>query len=238
MIKYKEAIKKPFTDITKLLIGIVISMVPVINWFARGFILESSGLGKTKASKKMPEWKNWSDIFFKGFVSYVIGFIYLIPAFVLFLIGLGFTVASLVMTYAGTTIPREALSSVISGGASPEIIRQLISQAWMLALPTLISLAPVFLLGAILLLIGSYLTPIAVLNYLKNNKFSKAFDMNLVTRKAFTGKYFIVWLVASVIALVINVLLNWIPIIGDATSFFIAGVIVFSLYGQVFREVK
>ena len=51
-VNYEEAIKKPFTDIAKLIIGIILSFIPIIWWFAKGFILESSGLGKIKPSKK------------------------------------------------------------------------------------------------------------------------------------------------------------------------------------------
>lgn len=238
MVNYGEAIKKPFTDLTKLVIGIVLSIIPIINWFAQGFILESSGLGKTKPSKKMPDWKNWGSLFFKGFVSYVIAFIYAIPAVLVFIIGAGFTFISLMNTYLGTVIPKELLSSVVAGETSPKAIGELISQNWALALPTLISLAPILLLGATLLLLAVYLTPAAVLNYLKNNKFSKAFDLNLVFKKAFTVKYFAVWIIGGIIVIVVTGILNLIPVIGNAMGFFITGVIVYSLFGQAFREIK
>jgi len=238
MVNYGEAVKKPFTDLTKLIIGIVLSLIPIINWFVQGFIIESSGLGKTKPSKKMPEWKNWGNLFFKGFISYVIAFIYIIPAGIVFLIGFGSASISLINTYLGTVIPKELLSSVIAGETSPEVIKHLVAENWVLALPTLIALAPVFLLGVVLLLIASYLTPAAVLNYLKNNKFSKAFDLDLVFKKAFSGKYFAVWIIAGLIITIVTAILNLIPLIGSAMAFFITGVIAYSLFGQAFREIK
>jgi len=238
MVNYRESIKKPFTNLTKLVIGIILSVIPIINWFAQGFILESSGLGKTKPSKNMPEWKNWGKLFFKGFASFVICFIYLIPAGLVFLIVLGSAITSFINNYVGTIISTELLSSVIVGETSPEIIGQLISQNWTLALPTLITLAPIILLGVILLLIAVYLTPIAVLNYVKNDRFSKAFDLNLVFKKAFTVKYFAVWIIAAIITIIAGTILNLIPVIGNAMTFFITGVITYSLFGQVFREIK
>jgi len=238
MVNYKEALKKPFTDLTKLVIGIVLSIFPVINWFSMGFVLESSGMGRTKPSKKMPEWKNWADLFFKGFASIIIGIVYTIPAIVVFLIGAGFTVMSLMNVYLGTIIPKELISSVVSGETSPQVVVQLISENWILALPTIITLAPVFLLGAILLLLAFYLTPVAVLNYLGNKSFGKAFDLGLVFKKAFTGRYLTVWIVASIIMAIAKWILLWIPLVGSALAFFIVGVIVYSLYGQAFREIK
>src|SRR3989344_4043515 len=70
------AIQKPFTDIKKLLIGIVLSIVPIVNFFSIGFSLESSGLGRNKKSAKMPEWDEWGDYFIKGLFAFVIGLLY------------------------------------------------------------------------------------------------------------------------------------------------------------------
>ena len=78
MVDYQSAFEKPFTDIKKLLIGILFSIVPIINFFARGFILECSGLGKTKPSKKMPEWKDFGSLFVKGLLYFIITIIYLV----------------------------------------------------------------------------------------------------------------------------------------------------------------
>lgn len=219
MVDYEQAIKKPFTDIVKLLIGIVLSMIPIIHWFAKGFILESSGLGKTRPSKKMPEWKNWRDLFIKGLLSDIIFLIYAIPAIVIFLIGVGYAAASLIETYFGT------------------VLGQNIAQNWVLAIPSLIAAAPIILLGFILMLIAIYLIPIAILNYIKTKRFSAAFELNSVFKKAFTGKYFVVWLAAIIITAIITIILSFIPIIGPGIAFFITGVIAYSLYGQIYKEI-
>jgi len=238
MVKYEISIRKPFTDISKLIIGIIVSMIPLINWIARGFIIESSGFGKTRPSKKMPDWKNWASLFFKGFASIAIAFIYAIPAIIVLIASAGLAVASLANTYLGTIIPNSLVTSVMAGGTSPRVIGQLISQNWYLALPTIITLAPIIIIGLVLLLMALYLTPVAVLNYLKNGKFSKAFDINYVTKKACTAKYFVVWIVAGVITMVITAILGLIPLIGTQIAFFVSGVISYSLYGDALREIK
>ena len=235
MVNYEEALKKPFTDLGKLIIGVIVSIIPIVNWIAQGFILESSGLGKNKPSNKMPEWKDLGDYFVKGFLSYVIIFIYAIPAIIVFGIAIGYAVGSFIPILVGV-MPEGLMSSIMAGQLPSEEIRQLVSQHWMLALPTLITVAPLILLGLVLLLAACYLSPIAILNYIKNKRFGKAFDFNFVISKAFTGKYFITWLIVGIIAAILKAVLYFIPWIGMAIAFFVSGVIAYSLFGQVFRE--
>lgn len=224
-VSYEQAIKKPFTDIAKLIIGIVLSIVPIIHWLAKGFILECSGLGKTKPSKKMPEFKDWGYLFIRGLASDIILIIYAIPAILVFLVGAGATIGTL----AGGILPLTA---------SQRDVSQLLSQNWYLALPILLKLAPVMILGFVLLLIAFYLTPIAVLNYLKTKKFSEAFSLSKVTKKAFTGDYLVVWIIALILTGIITAILSIIPLVGPQIAFFIAGVISYSLYGQIYRKVR
>jgi hypothetical protein len=227
MVDYEESIKKPFTDIAKLIIGIVLSIIPIIHWFAKGFILECSGLGKTKTSKKMPEWKDWGYLFIKGLVSDIILLIYAIPAIVVFIIGAGIAIGSLAQS--------AFMSPGLLGGTS-EATTQLISQNWYLALPALMQAAPIMIIGFILFLIAIYLAPIAVLNYLNTKKFDKAFDFGKITKKAFTGNYFVNWLIVIIITAIVTFILSIIPFVGPQIAFFITGVIGYSIYGQILRK--
>ena len=227
-VDYEQAIKKPFTDIAKLIIGIVLSIIPIIHWLAKGFTLECSGVGKTKPSKKMPEFKEWWYLFIRGFASDIILVIYAIPAILVFIIGAGVFIGSLAQ---GALIPEGFMEG------ETEVMSQLISQDWYLALPTLVQLAPIMIVGFILFLVAVYLTPIAVLNYLKTKKFSEAFNFSKIIKKAFTGDYFINWLIVTVITGIITFILSIIPWIGPGIALFVTGVIGYSIYGQVFRKV-
>jgi hypothetical protein len=227
MVNYEEAIKKPFTDIAKLIIGIVLSIIPIIHWLAKGFILECSGFGKTKPSKKMPEWKDWGYLFIKGLASDIILLIYAIPAIVVFLLGAGIAIGSLA---------QNAFISPGFMGQGSEVTSQLISQNWYLALPALMQVAPIMILGFILFLIATYFTPLAVLNYLNTKKFGEAFNFSKITKKAFTGNYFINWLIVVVITAIVTLILSIIPWVGTQIAFFITGVIGYSIYGQVLRK--
>lgn len=235
MVNYEDAIKKPFTEMGKLVLGIILSIIPIVNWIAQGFILECSGVGKNKPSKKMPEWKDLGDYFVKGFLSYVIMFIYMIPAIIVFMAAIGYAAFSFMAMFSGMA-SQEMINSMAASQMSRPELAQFISQNWILLLPTLIAVAPLLIIGLILLLGAAYFSPIAVLNYIKNKKFGKAFDFNFVFKKSFTANYFIVWIIAGVIGMVLKAILGFIPWIGFAIAYFISGVIAFSLFGEAFRE--
>lgn len=237
MVKYEEAIKKPFTDIMKLVVGIILSFVPIINWIAKGFAIECSGLGKNKPSKDMPKWGSVTDLFVKGLLSDIIFFIYALPAVIVLLFGVGLTIGSLMNVYMGSVISPELMTSVMKNQTPSNVIGSLISKNWVMAVPVLISMAPIFLVGAILMLFAMYATPIAVLNYIKNKKFSEAFNFGVISKKIFTGKYFVVWLVSTILTAILTVVLSIIPFIGTVTALFISAVIYYTLYGQVYREI-
>ncbi|MBN2202738.1 MAG: DUF4013 domain-containing protein [Candidatus Aenigmarchaeota archaeon] len=238
MVNYESAIKKPFSDAAKLIIGIIISVIPIVNWISTGYALETSGLGKNKASNKMPEWKEVGDLFVKGLASSVIGFVYALPAVLVFVAGIGFAATSLIGTYMGSVIPEGTVQSLIAGETTVEAVSQLVSQNWYLALPTLLSLAPILLLGVVLMMVARFVTPIAVLNYLSSKKFSRAFDVSAVLKKSFTMKYFTVWVVATVVTVIVSALLSLVPMIGASIAMFVGSVISYSMFGEVFRELK
>jgi hypothetical protein len=235
MVNYEEAVKKPFTDLGKLFLGAVLSAFPILNWISQGFVLECSGVGKNRPSRKMPDWKGFKDMIVKGFLSYLVIFVYAIPAIIVFSISVGYAFASLFPTFLGM-LPEGVSTSASTGMA------QMFSQNWMQLLPTLFSMSivliPMIALGIVLLLAAVYMSPIAILNYIKNRKFEKAFDLGFVMKKTFTIKYLFAWLMAIIIAMVIkSVLTIWLGAwIGAATTIFISSTIAFSLFGQVFRE--
>jgi hypothetical protein len=223
MVDYEKTFKKPFTDLVKLVVGIVLSIIPIVSWLAKGFAIESSGLGKAKPSDKMPEWKNWGHLFIRGLLSDIIFFVYALPAIIVILLGLGVAIFSLV---GGVMSP--AIMNWFQGSS--------ISQNWMTILPTLVVAAPILLVGIILLLLASYAAPMAVMNYVRKDKFAAAFEFKTVSKKIFTGEYFVVWLIATIATVIISVILSLIPIIGQAIAAFITAVISYSLYGQIYKE--
>ena len=237
MVNYEDAVKKPFTDLQKLIIGIVLSVIQIINFtIVTGFAIESSGLGKSKPSKKMPEWKDWGDLFIKGLSAFVIKIIYMIPAILVIVAGIGVLAGDVISMLLGTVMTPEIMSQITSSISSQQI-GQLMGQNWYMMLPSIIRVAPIIMFGLLLALIATFLTPLAVLNYIKKRKFNAAFEFNLIFKKALTGKYVIAWLAVLILGAIMLAVLSWIPILGAAIALFVIGVIGYSLYGQVYKEV-
>ncbi len=236
MIDFGSAIKKPFTDAKKLVVGILLSFIPIVNWIARGYILECSGLGKNKKSDKMPAWKDTAELFVKGFLSILVGLLYAIPAIIVMVIAAGVTIVSLIGIYVGTVIPPSLLQSVFKGEVPAKVVTDMVLQNWALALPAILLFASVWLAACLLALLAAYLTPMATLNYIKFRRFGAAFDLKTVFKKAFTVKYFSVWLLTVLIGAIIVGVLKFIPYFGALIGMFIAGVMNYSLLGDVYRE--
>jgi len=82
MPDYNEALKRPFSDLKKLILGLVISVIPIVNFIASGYHLKcASSVVKTgKRMYNLPKWSNWGNLFLVGLVAFVISLVYFIPA--------------------------------------------------------------------------------------------------------------------------------------------------------------
>ena len=88
MVNYNEAFKRPFTDWVKFIIGIVLSIIPIVNFLTGGYQLECARTA-SKKKYKLPEWKEWGNLFVRGLLAAIIGIIYMLPALILFTIAVG-----------------------------------------------------------------------------------------------------------------------------------------------------
>lgn len=226
MVDYESSFKRPFLDLKNLVIGIVLSILPIINWFAIGYTLECTGLTKRKYPlNKSPEWADWGNLFVKGFLTTVIAIVYMLPAIIILFITL---FSALVALFAQIT-PSIATSSSFS---------EVIMQNWDKIVPIITTVLPAIAIVILLILLASYLIPVAVMNYLANDRLGKAFDVSNVLKKAFRGAYFGAWLITLLASIVAGFILGWIPLIGGAAGSFIVGVISYSILGQVYKEIS
>ena len=75
-VDIKKALTYPFSDekwIVKLIIGGLISLVPVLNFLSFGYIMRI--LKETSEGKepKLPEWGDWENLFKEGAFGFLIG---------------------------------------------------------------------------------------------------------------------------------------------------------------------
>lgn len=229
MVGYSASIKKPFLDIKNLLVGILLSIFPVVRWFAFGYALESSGLTKRKVPlDKSPDWSEWGSLFLKGLFATIISIIYFVPALIVFIIG-AFSLIAGIISLVGWSVIVKGDSAVISSVISSNMDK---------IIPAALAALPLIIVAAVLALLAYYVLPSALMNFVYHNKFGRAFSFSEVFRRAFSGKYFLVWLFALAMALVFGLLLGWIPFVGSAAAYFIASVIAYTAFGQVYKEVK
>ena len=207
---FNLAIRRPFQDVTKLIIGCALNIVPIVNFLSMGYVLKSGSM-TLKGNNKLPEWQDWGDLFVKGLFSFIIGLIWLIPAIVLGAIGGGAAFASV-------------LTAGVSGG---------------LSLGGLAGAGLLFLLAGLLGLIAAYFLPIAILGYVKTDKFGAAFDFSTVFKKALSGEYFVAWIISVVVALVLGIVGGIIPylsIVLSPAASFISMMIGITLIGSVYNK--
>lgn len=227
----ENAIKKPFSDIKTLIIGIALSILPVVNFFAMGFAVMCAGVGKTKPSGKMPEWDNWGDLFVKGLMVTVISIIYFVPALVIILFFAGAMIYSFAGMYFGGNMPM--MMRAMSGNQAASMFA---TGPLMGGFPALIAFSPLIILAGLVGLLAFYVLPIAVLSYAEKWNFGDALKFGPVFKKAFTSAYFVVWIVSLVVLVVLSIVFHWIPIVGSAASFFIGNVINYTLFGEVYKK--
>jgi hypothetical protein len=96
-LSYKEAIKRPFTDSKKLIIGSLLNIIPIINFFVLGYILEAAEETLT-GKKALPEWADWGHLFKRGLVGVGISLVWAIPLFIVLVFGGGIALLTALAT--------------------------------------------------------------------------------------------------------------------------------------------
>lgn len=210
MVDYVESVKRPFTDIGKLVLGIVISIIPIVNFMFSGYLLN---VAKSAMKKDMdlPKWENWGTLFVEGLLAFVIGIIYMLPVVVI-LGGL--------LLVGGLSVP-----GLIAGG--------MLGMAGVMA-----GLGMYIVVLVIIALVLGFLSTVALLTYAETRDFSSAFAFRDIIKKAFTGTYIVGFIITMVIVGVIAFIIGLIPFIGQFLSTFIVGTIAYTALAQAYREAK
>ena len=240
---FLRAVKRPFLEFNKLGIGVVLLIIPLVNiitgFLVKGYRLESA---RTALNKKfeMPKWENFGSLFIKGFLSWVIWIIYMIPAIVLILIAVGPTLYNIVIQYG----LNQGLS--LNNQLSDQLIQNTLLQN--------LAMIPLFIIGLLMALLAAYLIPIATMRYMEKYRFSNAFSLGIVFKKAFTVKYFIALIAVLVYSIVISLAsggLNYgfavlniqfvtliIGLIISGLATFMVMITSYTIFGEVYNKLK
>lgn len=214
MFDFEKALKRPFTDFGKLAIGILLSIIPVINFIATGYQLNCA---KTAMKKKfsMPEWKNIGDMFVSGILIFVIAIIYLLPALVVGLFTIGTILYTIFTTHMFSEFSPFKMASAVAGAGI-----------------SMFGIFAVFLL----MICGVYVCFSAILNFSARGKFSDAFQLNIVFKKAFTAEFFTAWIITLFYTSILTAVLAFIPWVGDAVGSFIGGITIMTALGEIYPK--
>jgi len=205
-MEYIDAIKRPFSDFKKLLLGWVFSVIPFVNLIAFGYQLECA----RKPGKTLPDWKNYGQLFIKGLLSVVIWMIYSIPVMLVFF----FIAGDALLTLANLSEfnPETFLSEMIQSVGTALII--------------------VMILGILVAYIGYY----AIVSYAAKYRFKDAFDFSKIFKGAFTKEYFFGWIVGGLYSMILGFVGSLIPFIGPGIAGFISGVAFLTILGDVYKK--
>ncbi len=225
MVNFGEAIKRPFQDFKKLGIGALMYMIPIVNivtiFFSSGYGLECAKTGMKK-KYKMPEWDDWGNLWIKGFLSFLIGLVYSIPLIIIAAIILGPILSS-------------NLSALIS--SNPQAI-----------VSALGAVGSALIIVALIGLLTIYIIPIAIMLFVDKGKFSDAFELGIVFKKAFTSKYFSAWIILMIYSFAVSMVAELLSAITTITVILPLIIIGFAnmiliitsmtIFGEVYSELK
>lgn len=179
---YMMAVKRPYRDLKKLGIGAAMYVVPMVNiitqFFGMGYVLECAK-GSLKGDNKLPEWKDWGNLFVKGLLALIICVIWAIPLMIVSIVVGGALVAGFIASAQTWQMPTSASLGAMGGGG---------------------------ILIALVAILTGYVLPSAILSYVKEDKFGAGFKFGEIFKNAFTGNYFVAWIISIAAMIVISII--------------------------------
>jgi hypothetical protein len=214
MVDYMSAIKKPFSDLKTLGIGAVLGAIPVVNLLVSGYAVKTA---EDVISKKN-NLRKWAlndivEYIIKLVMALIIGIVYMIIPGIVIAVGVGGAILTGLASYAAdpSALTTTLMSSLAVG-------------------------APIILVGVLLALIAAFLTPVAIMKWLKSGSIMSAFGLLTVIKSALTIDYIVTLIVVIIYAIVlmiiagiITLILAIIPVIGALLGMIVMGGVSFAL---------
>ncbi len=194
-IDYQQALVKPFSDLKKAAIGIILSLIPIVNFIVQGYVVEM--IRQTaKGKDKLPEWKNWGTKFIEGLELLVIEFIYLLIPIVVMIL----TLAKSAGTLLQLTQPNTSMYTTLLSG----------------------QFALITAIVGVLFVIFGYILSGAIVNFSTHQKFGAAFRFKEIWKKVGRGFYFKHWFIAGVIYFILGAIGNAVSTVSPMLGIIVA----------------
>lgn len=215
-----DAVKRPFQNLKNLVIGVILMMIPIVNFVVTGYFIQCAKTA-LRRNYRLPQWTGWGSLFVKGIAAIVITFIYLIPVIIVGLIAAWATMFSLFSSMALTgSFTTETLLATISAGGIGLVVT------------------------GVVFIIFALLSMAAIIRYAEKEKFGAAFEVGAIASKAFTGTFFGMWILAIIYSIIVSIIVflifSFIPYIGSyvggALASFIVGVTTWTILAEAYAR--
>jgi hypothetical protein len=206
----------------KLLIGMLVSVVPIVNFALLGWVVDIMRNVSQRQANPLPEWDNFGDKFVKGAILFVVGLIYSLPALLI-------------------TCP--AVFLALTGGDLGGDGQQALSGPF---LGTTVLLTCAISVYALLI---SFLMPAIFLNFARKGTFAACFEFGEIWRimSRNLSDYIVAWLIIIVVAIaasfvigIVGSVLAFIPCCGWILAWILFGVTtvwILAVYGHLFGQI-
>ncbi len=187
-----ENIKYPTTDsewIKKILIGGILLIIPIINFIIGGYYIKTLR-GSIEGKPGLPEWDDWGDLFVKGLMVAIIGFIYLLIPLIVLFVSIGGVITAAI---SSGDFSAASISAIVGGSLFSVVLMLIVCLVLPMALSIYAkedSIGAAFRIGEILSRIksvpGDYIISIIVL-------YALLFIVNLVAAIPIIGWVIIIF---------------------------------------------
>ena len=206
MVDYMGAIKKPFEDLTTLVIGIVIGIIPIVQLLNTGYgVLTAKKV--LAGDKKLMAWDFGKivDMIIAIIMVIIIVIVYSIPGTALALLGLAGAIGILLANVANPLNAIGAIGTAIAAGGL------------------------FLLLAGLIWLVAILLLPMAIMNYAQKNSITAAFDLGTILKKTARVNYLVSLIVLVIYTIILSIVAGIISLIPAVGALIAAGVLSFLL---------
>jgi len=166
-----------------LFLSMIIPVLPALVVY--GYLIQIMRQVIDGQPARLPEWKDWGALFSDGLKAFLVGLVYLLPAMLAFMVGLG--------VYCGSSLLLLGLSENSSATSGAE------GAFAVLLVVSMVTLFLSFSVGAVLSLLGALPIPAAEARLSETNSLGSAFSLGRLYAvvKANPGGYIVAWLLLA-----------------------------------------
>ncbi len=206
----------------KLLIGMLVSIVPIINFALLGWVIDIMKNVSQRQTEPLPEWSNFGEKFVKGLILFVVSLIYSIPMLIV-------SCPAMFLPFMRGDLSRNGQQAATG-----------------MFVGTTLLLTCIVGIYALLL---SFLMPAIYLNFSRKGNFGACFQLGEIWRimSKNLGDYIVAWLIiivvgiaASFIISIVGGVLAFIPCCGWILAWILFGVTtvwILAVFGHLFGQI-